>query len=656
IVTGAENGVVRLWDCTSGEDLLYMKGHANCIRAVAYSPCGNDIASASDDTTVRLWNSVTGMSVFVLKGHTNRVTSVKFSLDGRQLVSGSDDGTIRFWNTETKEPELVLSPMFGEIHNLAISPDGQWIASGHNNGNVRLWDMVSGIPGPVLQGDTSKITGIAFSPNGQLIATSGWDNKVKLWDASTGDLISTFDGHSKTIWGVAFSPDGLTIASVSADGTVRLWEASSSPSSIEIQDQIGYSRQVAYSPDGLSILSVSRRKIVQRDASTGLCRPESFELPDRGFISKLEFSANGNQIAFAFGFWNGSVQLWDYRTGVEGPILGEYSSRMKILAFSTCGRWIATYDIKMIVRLWDLRDKEQQWVLVEGGGIDNVQISGLKFSPTGHRLAICSRDGIVWLFDPQTRILLTSKKLWEEAILALDYSPKGDQLALGTPASVVLCNLQSDEPSLELKDAASSEGSFDRWVTVAVAYSPCGQFLASANKDYIVHLWHRQLTEGDIESWSCAAVLRVFLAQVTSLSWNPAVPTEFITSSCDGSIRVWRVSSDEGTVAVKMLWGTNLRRLCTAGVVLKCATGLSPIHQALLAQRRGFNRGLSSDENVSDNESEDDDGFDDGFEDGFDVGFKDDDDFDWFEDGDESDDRSDDESDDGSDDWSEDGN
>ncbi|KAF9293600.1 hypothetical protein BGZ88_005142 [Linnemannia elongata] len=49
-----------------------------------------------------------------------------------------------------------------------------------------------------------------------------------------------------------------------------------------------------------------------------------------------------------------------------------------------------------------------------------------------------------------------------------------------------------------------------------------------------------------------------------SISWNPVTWTEFITASTGGSVRVWRVSSDDGTVAVRMLWGSNLRNLCTA--------------------------------------------------------------------------------------------
>ncbi|KAF9136677.1 hypothetical protein BGX30_010961 [Mortierella sp. GBA39] len=99
------------------------------------------------------------------------------------------------------------------------------------------------------------------------------------------------------------------------------------------------------------------------------------------------------------------------------------------------------------------------------------------------------------------------------------------------------------------------------------------------------------------------------------LSWNPVVPTEFITASGDGSVLAWRVSRDDGTVAVKMLWGTNFMRLCATDVVLEGATGLSPIQCKLLVQRGDFNRRLYSVNYGSDDGSEDDDGFYDGSED-----------------------------------------
>jgi WD40 repeat protein len=49
--------------------------------AVAFSPDGKLVASASHDKTVRLWDSATGAARGTLKGHSNRVNAVAFSPD-----------------------------------------------------------------------------------------------------------------------------------------------------------------------------------------------------------------------------------------------------------------------------------------------------------------------------------------------------------------------------------------------------------------------------------------------------------------------------------------------------------------------------------------------------------------------------------------------
>ncbi|KAG9070334.1 hypothetical protein KI688_009671 [Linnemannia hyalina] len=636
-------------------ELPYLKvGYT--IAACAYSPDGRmlGVALRDEGLGIGIYDTSTWERIHLITVSDN-VRSVVFSPDSRRIVSGDEmgmvrfaDGTIRFWDSETGERGVVLRPLLGKIYSLACSPDGRWIASGHEDGNVRLWNMVSGSPGLVLQGHAKTVTGIAFSPDGQLIATTSNDRRVMLWDASTGDIISTFDGHWHHTSDIAFSPDGLTIASGSDDGTVLLWEVNTSRSRVAIQDQIGDSCLVAYSPDGLSVLSIGLVPVLskhrpgvirQGNAKTGSRGSVSFEFPDPERINCVAFSADGNQVATGCG--NGSVRLWDRRTGAVGPVLNGHSGAVKIVAYSTCGRWIASSDDDGIVRLWDFHGTVQQCILVgASGGYDN-EINDMKFSPTGHELAVCSGDEKVRLFDPQTRELLMCK-LMRWPIWSLDYSPNSQQLALGTRNSVALWDRRSNEPSLELFPDASSEGPISRSVTVA--YSPCGQFLASSTEDHIVHLWHRHSIQGNIESWSCVVTLRVFSEPVVSLSWNPVVPTEFITASMDGSVRVWRVSSDDGVVVVKMLWGTNLRRLCCEGVVLKGATGLSPIYRKLLAQRSAFDRGLSLDDDGSDDGPEEDGGFEDGFYDGFEVGSKDYDEIDyWLEDDNGSDDESEDE-------------
>ncbi|KAJ7794497.1 WD40-repeat-containing domain protein [Mycena olivaceomarginata] len=62
------------------------------------------MASGSDDETVRIWDASTGAEVMKMEGHSGLVSSVAFSPDGARVVSGSDDDTVRIWDASTGPP------------------------------------------------------------------------------------------------------------------------------------------------------------------------------------------------------------------------------------------------------------------------------------------------------------------------------------------------------------------------------------------------------------------------------------------------------------------------------------------------------------------------------------------------------------------------
>jgi len=95
-VSGIE-GVTRIWDVRTGDELATLEGHTGGVLDVAFSPDGASVATAGFDGTVRLWDADGGSQPLVLRGHKGVVGTVVFSPDGSKLASVSGDGTARVW-------------------------------------------------------------------------------------------------------------------------------------------------------------------------------------------------------------------------------------------------------------------------------------------------------------------------------------------------------------------------------------------------------------------------------------------------------------------------------------------------------------------------------------------------------------------------------
>jgi RNA polymerase sigma factor (sigma-70 family) len=294
---GDRDPTVRLWEVSTGKELLKLEGHTEGVYSLAFLPGGKKAVSGGADGTVRVWDLDGGKELNRYEGHEGTVYGLDVTRDGKLMLTGGEDSTVRLWDLKTGKEVRRFAGHEGKVRAVAFSADGKRAVSGTVLGDatLRVWDVETGDQvskytvaaaparnrrdvgifkgggfGPAPGGfggirfadETAGIASVAFSPDGKLVLAGCLDNVLRVFELSTGNE-RKLEGHTKQLHGATFTPDGKRILSASYDQTVRLWEVESGKEVCRFFGHSNWVWGVAISPDGKLGLSGSLDKTVR---------------------------------------------------------------------------------------------------------------------------------------------------------------------------------------------------------------------------------------------------------------------------------------------------------------------------------------------------------------------------------------------------------
>jgi WD40 repeat protein/tRNA A-37 threonylcarbamoyl transferase component Bud32 len=234
VLTGGADGSAWLWDAASGRRLAGPFRHPDAVWAVAFRPDGKAFAIGSGHSVktdghmkgngeARVWDLASGEVLRTVPCHARDTLAVAFTPDGRTLVTASKDATARFWDADTGREAGETIRHRGWVNAVALSPDGRAVLTASDDTTARLWAVPDARPLTTPLRHPRPVKAVAVSADGRLLMTGSEDGTAQLWDARLGQPAGEPFRPLVPLTVAAFSPAGRVLLTGDRDGGLRLW-------------------------------------------------------------------------------------------------------------------------------------------------------------------------------------------------------------------------------------------------------------------------------------------------------------------------------------------------------------------------------------------------------------------------------------------------
>ncbi|XP_041661551.1 mitogen-activated protein kinase-binding protein 1-like [Cheilinus undulatus] len=237
LASGDRNGMLRVYDLNSMDEVLKVEAHDAEILCLEYSKPETGLkllATASRDRLIHVLDAEDDYSlVQTLDEHSSSITAVRFAANENKvrMISCGADKSIYFRTAHKTERGTEFRCSHHNVrkttlYDMGVDPTCKYAAVACQDRCIRIFNISSGKQKKLYKGSLSEdgsLLRVQLDPSGQYVATSCSDKNISIFDFFTGECVATMSGHSEIVTGIKFTNDCKHLISVSGDSCIFVW-------------------------------------------------------------------------------------------------------------------------------------------------------------------------------------------------------------------------------------------------------------------------------------------------------------------------------------------------------------------------------------------------------------------------------------------------
>ncbi len=250
LASATVGGDVRVRCVATGCSATLQRGGSSSARSLVFSPDSRTLAVLGSANPVRLYEVETGTERTPVCLGQEPVYFAAFLDGGSRLLAGTWEGSLSVWDLKANRRVSPHETAATRMQALSVAPGGGLVAWGDSLGTLVVLGTDLEVRWASNELPPAAVRALVFAPNAALVAMSrSLESSVRVFDAATGNPLYVADVGVLGARHLAFSPDGKLLALLGIDGLIRLVNAGDGrPLATFKMQRTAYA--LAFSPEG----------------------------------------------------------------------------------------------------------------------------------------------------------------------------------------------------------------------------------------------------------------------------------------------------------------------------------------------------------------------------------------------------------------------